>query len=130
MGNLLSSVKAAVSGMESQASRLRHVSENIANTDTPGYRRKIVAFEQVMQDAQPTGLVKTGPVMLDQTAQPKIYDPTHPMADENGYYDGSNVKLVVEMADAREAQRSYDANLKMFEQAREMSKSLLELLRK
>ena len=59
-----------------------------------------------------------------------IYDPTHPMADETGHYAGSNVNLVIELADAREAQRSYEANLKMFEQARQMSKSLFDLLRR
>ena len=130
MSDLLSSIKAAMSGMQSQANRLRHVSENIANADTPGYRRKIVAFEQVVEGGRPTGLVETGRLQLDQTALPRVYDPSHPMADETGYYDGSNVDLVVELADAREAQRSYEANLKMFDQAREMSRGLLELLRK
>ena len=37
----------ATSGMKAQAARLRHVSENIANTDTPGYHRKTAAFEDV-----------------------------------------------------------------------------------
>ena len=109
---------------------ITHVSENIANADTPGYRRKIVAFEEVVDGGRHTGQVETGPVMLDQTALPRIYDPSHPMADASGYYDGSNVDLVVELADAREAQRSYEANLKMFDQAREMSRNLLDLLRK
>lgn len=130
MSDLLTSIQAATSGMASQAARLRHVSENIANTDTPGYRRKIVAFEQVLDGGRPTGRIEPGPVRLDQGALPRIYDPTHPLADETGHYDGSNVDLVVEIADAREAQRSYEANLKMFEQAREMSRSLLELLRR
>lgn len=52
------------------------------------------------------------------------------MADESGHYRGSNVDLVIELADARAAQRAYEANLKMFQQAREMSGSLLDLLRK
>ena len=47
-----------------------------------------------------------------------------------GYYLGSNVNLVVEVADAREASRSYEANLKMFEQSRAMSASLLDLIRR
>ena len=42
--------------------RLRHVSENIANADTPGYHRKIITFE-----AEATGQVAAGPVRLDQT---------------------------------------------------------------
>ena len=40
------------------------------------------------------------------------------------------VELMIEIADAREAQRSYEANLKMFDQTRQMSRSLLELLRR
>jgi flagellar basal-body rod protein FlgC len=60
----------------------------------------------------------------------KVYDPAHPMADDAGYFDGSNVNLLIEITDAREAQRSYEANLKMFDQARQMSASLLELLRR
>ncbi len=121
---------AASSGMQSQASRLRFVSENIANSDTPGYRRKIVPFEQVMQTGQPTGQVRVGQVALDQSRLPRIFDPSHPMADSAGYYLGSNVDLVIEIADAREAQRSYEANLKMFDQTRQMSRALLELLRR
>lgn len=130
MNDFRASISAAVSGMQSQATRLRHVSENIANADTPGYRRKEVGFVEVMQGGRPTGRVGTGPVTLDQSTLPQIFDPSHPMANETGYYDGSNVDLVVEIADAREAQRSYEANLKLFDQTKQMSKSLLELLRR
>ncbi len=40
------------------------------------------------------------------------------------------MNLLIELADAREAQRSYEANLKMFDQARQMSSSLMQLLRR
>ncbi|OYW62390.1 MAG: flagellar basal body rod protein FlgC [Rhodobacterales bacterium 32-66-7] len=127
MGNdLLSSLAFAASGMETQAMRLRHVSENIANADTPGYRRKVMSFDQAMD----TGLVEPGQVRLDQSPLVKIYDPGHPLADETGYYDGSNVDLVIEIADAREAQRSYEANLRMFDQTRQMTQGLFDLLRR
>ncbi|WP_298492502.1 flagellar basal body rod protein FlgC [uncultured Maritimibacter sp.] len=130
MSDLLGTIMAASSGMQAQANRLRHVAENIANTDTPGYRRKIVAFEEEIEGGRHTGRVETGPVRLDQTELPMVFDPSHPMADDNGYYAGSNVDLVVEIADSREAQRSYEANLKVFDQARQMSRGLLDLLRK
>lgn len=120
----------AASGMKAQSERLRHVSENIANVDTPGYRRKQVSFEQTVAFGRPTGQVEAGRVQLDRSDLPEVYDPAHPMADANGFYRGSNVDLIIEIADAREAQRSYDANLKMFEQARQMSSSLLDLLRR
>jgi len=130
MNDLRNSAAAAASGMRSQAARLLHVSENIANADTPGYRRKLVSFNQVIESGRATGLVEPGQVRLDQTTLPSVYDPSHPMANDQGYYDGSNVDLVVEIADAREAQRTYEANLKMFDQTRQMSSSLMDLLRR
>lgn len=130
MTDFSEAMSVATSGMKAQASRLRHLSENIANADTPGYRRKTVTFEQMVTRGQPTGLVKSGPVQLDQTALTRVYDPANPLADETGYFDGSNVKLLIEIADAREAQRSYEANLKMFDQVRQMSSALMDLLRK
>ncbi|QPZ89533.1 flagellar basal body rod protein FlgC [Thioclava electrotropha] len=130
MSDFTQSMALSASGMKAQAMRLRHSSENIANADTPGYHRKIAGFEKVVSDGAPTGEVTLGPVRLDRSELTQIYEPGHPMADENGYHDGSNVDLVVEIADAREAQRSYEANLRMFDQARQMSASLLELLRR
>ena len=52
------------------------------------------------------------------------------MADAKGMYDGSNVDLLIEIADSREAARGYEANLKMFDQVKRMSRAVLELLRK
>ncbi len=130
MNDFRSALSAAASGMQAQAGRLRFVSENIANADTPGYRRKVAPFESLVEGGKATGQVTLGAVMLDQSDLPAIYDPSHPLANQFGYYDGSNVDLVVEIADAREAQRSYEANLKMFDQTRQMSRSLLELLRR
>ena len=129
MSDLISTLAVSASGMDAQAKRLRHVSENIANADTPGYRRKTVPFEAMMLDGRRDAGVRVGPLRLDQRALPLIYDPGHALADETGHYEGSNVDLVVEIADAREAQRSYEANLRLFDQARQMSASLLELLR-
>ena len=126
MNDLGNSLVASASGMEAQATRLRHVSENIANADTPGYRRKLISFDQVMDGVA----VKADKVRLDKTELPEIYSPGHPMANDAGYYTGSNVDLMIEIADAREAQRSYDANVRIFDQARQMMQSLFELLRR
>lgn len=129
MSDLMKTMAASVSGMAAQSARLRLVSENIANADTPGYRRKLMPFEQITDD-NVAGAVRTGTVELDGADLERVYNPSHPMAGEDGYYDSSNVNLMIEIADAREAQRSYEANLKMFDQARNMSSSLLELLRR
>jgi len=130
MSDLMQTLAASASGMKAQAARLRHVSENIANADTPGYRRKTTPFETMVEAGRTTGMVRAGNVQLDKSELPSVFDPGHPMADESGHYQGSNVDMVIEIADAREAQRSYEANLKMFDQARQMSTSLLDLLRR
>lgn len=130
MSDFSQALSVSASGMKAQSMRLRHVSENIANADTPGYHRKSVSFEAAMSDPDSAGTVQLGDVQLDARDLTRIYDPGHPLANETGYYDGSNVDLVVEIADAREAQRSYEANLRMFDQTRQMSSALLELLRR
>ena len=130
MTELVNTLAVSASGMQAQADRLRLVSENIANADTPGYRRKTTAFEEVVRGGARTGEVQTGRMRLDPADLERIHDPSHPLADATGHYDGSNVDLVVELADAREAQRSYEANLRMFDQARQMTRGLLDLLRR
>ena len=130
MPELSETLKLSASGMRAQSDRLRLLSENIANADTPGYRRKVTSFEEVVAEGKGTGQVRTGAVTLDRRELPRVFDPSHPMADESGHFLGSNVDIVVEIADAREAQRSYEANLRMFDQARQMTRGLLELLRR
>lgn len=130
MTDFSSARSVSASGMQAQAQRLRHLSENISNADTPGYRRKLVSFETALGQGDRVSKVEVGRVSLDKTVLSKVYDPAHPLADETGQYSGSNVNLLIELADAREAQRSYEANLKMFDQARKMSSSLMQLLRR
>jgi len=129
MNDFANALSVSASGLKAQGQRLRHVAENIANADTPGYRSKTISFE-AEHGMDASGRVSTGPVRLDRGELSQIYDPAHPLADATGHYDGSNVNLMIEMADAREAQRSYEANLKMFDQARQMSSGLMDLLRR
>ncbi|SEA91544.1 flagellar basal body rod protein FlgC [Rubrimonas cliftonensis] len=118
--------KVASSGMQAQSQRLRVIAENIANADTPGFRRKMLAFGV----ERGTGGVAVDAMAFDNAELPKVYDPSHPMADAEGYYEGSSVRLMVEVADAREAQRSYEANLRIFDQTRRMSASVLDLIKR
>lgn len=130
MSDLLQSMTAASSGMDAQATRLRVVSENIANADTPGFRRKTLSFQQLVTSGDDPRAVSPGRVSFDKAELERVFDPAHPLANDDGYYDGSNVEMVIEIADAREAQRSYEANLRMFDQSRRMLSSLFELLRR
>ncbi len=130
MNDLSRTMAASASAMATQAARLRVTAENIANADTPGYRRKVLPFDQVFDSETGINRVAAGQIQIDQSELKRRFEPGHPMADAAGYFEGSNVNSIIEVADAREAQRSYDANLKMFDQARKMSSSLLELLRR
>jgi flagellar basal-body rod protein FlgC len=130
MNELAKTLAASASGMAAQAARIRLSSENIANADTPGYRRKTVSFEEALAGVGDARAVRTGPVRLDTAELVRVYDPTNPLAGTDGYYEGSNVDMLVEIADAREANRSYEANLRMFDQARQMASALLDLLRR
>jgi flagellar basal-body rod protein FlgC len=125
MTDLSQGMALSAAGLSAQSQRLRHVAENIANTDTPGYQRKSVSFS-----AGDDGRVEVGPVRLDRRDGPQVHDPAHPMAGADGTYEGSNVDLVLEIADAREAQRTYEANLRVFDQARQMTQQLYETLRR
>ena len=89
-----------------------------------------MAFEAVRDADNGQSLVETGKVRLDRADLARLYDPSHPLADNSGHVEGSNVDLMIEIADAREAQRAYEANLKMFDQTRQMSSALMDLLRK
>lgn len=130
MDEMMKTMQAAASGMRAQSARIRLGSENIANVDTPGYRRKTVSFEESFARSGEATTVSTGPLQLDPSELARIYEPGNPLADAEGYFQSSNVDLMVEIADAREANRSYEANLRMFDQARQMASSLLGLLRR
>jgi flagellar basal-body rod protein FlgC len=130
MNTFLKAMSAAASGMNAQGFRMRVVSENVANSDTPGYHRKTMTFDNVFDASAGVNRVRIGRVSLSGAPLEEKYDPSNPLADESGYIEMSNVNLMMEMADAREANRSYEANLASFQQARQMYSSLLELLKR
>lgn len=124
---LKSTLMQAVSGMELQSRRMGVTAENISNADTPGYQRKMLMVEAA--NARGAQFQATR-VQLDEAEGVRQFDPSHPMADGEGYVTMSNVSLVTELADMREANRSYEANLNSFQQARSMYRSLLDILRR
>ncbi|MEZ5897745.1 MAG: flagellar basal body rod C-terminal domain-containing protein [Parvularculaceae bacterium] len=129
--NAFEKASAAISsGLRAQAYRLQLASENMANADTHGYRRKMTAFDQVYDTASRQDLVEADRVFLDPSPLKETFDPTHPFADERGYVQSSNVNIVTEFADAREATRSYEAGLQIYRQTRQMYAGLLDILKR
>jgi len=127
MDFLKATMQDAVTGMSLQSKRIGLTAENMSNADTPGYKRKLL----VPQGADPiTDEFRQALITLDETPGELNFDPTNPLADDEGYVTSSNVSLVIEMADMREANRIYEANLNSFQQAKSMYQSLLDVLRR
>lgn len=133
---LLAVMRTASSGLQSQSMRLKIVSENLANINstgaTPGadaYRRKMVTFAQSLDEVTGAEIVSVERIIRDQKAFKTQHDPSHPAADANGYVKMPNVNMMLEMTDMREASRSYEANLQMIRQARDMTSMMVDLLK-
>ncbi len=136
MDPLSAASKIAGSGLEAQATRLRIVSENIANArstgDTAGadpYRRKTITFGAEMDRAAGVEVVKVQKLGTDASDFIEEYDPNHPAADARGMVKLPNVNMLIEMADMREANRTYDANLQTIKQTRELVAATIDLLK-
>ena len=123
--------------MKVQGTRLRVISENLANADSlptgPGkspYRRKNIQFQNVLDRELGLNLVKVKKIGVDKSEFNRRFDPGHPAADEKGYVQTPNVKTLIEVMDMREAQRSYEANLTAIRTARSMMRQTISLLRR
>lgn len=126
----------AAGGLEAQSVRLRIASENIANARSTGstsgadpYSRKTVMFQAQLDRELGATAVSVKGVSTDETPFRIEHDPGHPAADASGNVKLPNVDMLVEMADMREATRSYEANLQMMKQARSMITMTIDLLR-
>jgi flagellar basal-body rod protein FlgC len=133
---LRAATQIAGAGLEAQTTRLRVVSENLANAQSTGtsaggdpYQRKTVTFQGEFDRLLGASRVSVKSIGNDLTPFEIEYDPGNPAADEDGNVKMPNVNLVIEMADMREATRSYEANLQMVKQVRTMTTMMLDLLR-
>ncbi|PWB83119.1 MAG: flagellar basal body rod protein FlgC [Methylocystaceae bacterium] len=136
MDALAASLKIAGSGLEAQSARLRVVSENMANARSTGqtsgadpYARKTIAFADEMDRASGATLVHIGAVGVDRSPFRVEYDPGNPAADAKGNVKFPNVNLLTEVADMREANRAYEANLQVMKQARDLLAMTIDLLK-
>jgi flagellar basal-body rod protein FlgC len=140
-------LKIGSSGLTAQRLRLDLISNNIANAQTTHtekggpYQRQDVVFmpegenSAVAQSAEVhqgglsilQGGVRVAQITTDTEAGPRVYDPTHPDADANGYVNYPNVDIVVEMTNMLSATRSYEANLSSIEAIKRMALKALEI---
>ncbi len=136
MGDLVNSLHIAAAGMKAQSSRLRIVSENIANSQSLGqfpgdlpYRRKILSFKNVLDRELGIEKVEVNKYGYDDSDFGKKYDPGHPAADAEGYVLLPNVKPMVEMMDMRESRRAYEANMNVIEVSKNMLMQTINMIK-
>jgi len=135
--DLTTSLAIAASGMRAQSSRMRVISENIANANSTAktadgqpYRRKIATMTSEFDRALNATTVKAEDPIVDQSDFQKRYDPGNPAADKTGYVKTPNVNSLVEIMDMREAQQSYEANVDMMQATKTMLSQTSNLLTK
>jgi flagellar basal-body rod protein FlgC len=134
--DLMKSIKISAAGMKVQGVRLKVIAENLANADSMStvkggdpYQRKIVNFENVLDKSIQAKLVRVGSIGVDKAEFRKEFNPDHPAADKTGYIKLPNVNALIEMMDMREAQRSYEANLRIIDVSKRMISRTVDLLR-
>ena len=130
---LFSALDASVSGVSMSKVWLDAISDNVANLNTirppdeEPFRARMVVVQSNDRKLGGTGGVHVSQIVSRPGDPAKAYDPTHPYADENGDVTLPHVELSVEMTNMILAQRSYQANLRMFETARDTYRSALQI---
>jgi len=140
--DILNSFKISSSALKAQTIRLNTISSNLANIETTStpeggpYKKKSVYFQSTplsfkeQLDAHVKGNlqgVEVTKIIEDNTPAKKVYNPSHPDADENGYVGMPNISVLEEMVDMMSATRSYQANVTAIKSAKRMALKALEI---
>ena len=135
----ISARKISVSGLRAQRQRMNVIANNLANAQTTrmpdgeGFRRQMTLLEgRPLQTGgrQDQGGVWVSKVVKDTTPLEKVYDPSHPDADGEGYVNLPNVNVANEMVDLISAQRAYEANIAVLASGSRMRTRALEILQR
>lgn len=133
---LVNAMRSASAGVYAQSKRVSLAAENLANAEATGhssgslpYTRKTISFDSVLDDAAGVDIVKIGEIGVDPSPYRTLRDPSHPASDAAGMVKLPNVNVLVEMSDIREASRSYEANIQVIRQSREMISLMIDAMR-
>lgn len=137
MFSAFKSLRISSSGLSAERLRMDTISSNIANANTTRgengepYRRKVAVFQENLDQALNNGnnLLGVKAVGIEEDTSPfqKVYDPTHPDADKDGYVTMPNVNILNEMADLITATRAYEANVTAMNSEKSMFLKALEI---
>ena len=140
---MFGSIDAAASGLTAERLRMDVISNNIANVNTTrtveggAYRRQMVVFapkdnetsfaQTLSKEMDAGGGVRVIGIGKDNSPTRKMFDPTHPDANKDGYVEMPNVNIVTEMVDMITATRAYEANVTVLNAAKSMALKALEI---
>ncbi len=127
----------SASALTMQRLRMDTIAQNVANADTPRYRRRMVVVQEdknnkpfsayLSESTKALEGVKATRIVEDPAPFKLIYDPNHPDADEDGYVRMSNVDILKEMVDMISATRSYEANVTVLNGSKNMAMTALQI---
>lgn len=134
-------MRISASGLSAERLRMDTISSNIANAKTTRgengkpYVRKIAIFQSNIENglgkSEKCGEnlmgVKTVEIVEDESPLRRVYEPSHPDADKDGYVLMPNVNILNEMADVIAASRSYEANVDTLNAMKSMYSKALEI---
>ncbi|GAA0746305.1 flagellar basal body rod protein FlgC [Clostridium oceanicum] len=142
MINAFNTMRISSSGLSAERLRMDTIASNIANVGTTRtekggpYRRKVAVFEENLQreydkktgkyNMKDLGIKATG-IKEDPSPLRKVYDPSHPDADNEGYVSMPNVNILNEMADMIASVRTYEANVSAMNASKGMFSKALEI---
>lgn len=128
----------AGSAMSAQSLRLNVTASNMANANSVSssidetYRARQPIFEAMLKDqfgsqqASNVGVQVRG-IVESQAPLQQQYNPSHPMANEDGYIFMPNVNVVEEMANMISASRSYQGNVEVVNTAKQLMMRTLSM---
>ncbi|MEJ5913346.1 flagellar basal body rod protein FlgC [Pseudokineococcus sp. 1T1Z-3] len=122
---IFSAIGIAGTGATVHRKWLDAVSDNIANVNTArasdeaAYQEKRVLVEAVDYGAGTGGVRVAGAVNASSAEGRMVYEPDHPLADDDGYVRYPDIDLSSQMSQMIMAQRGYQANLAVVDRARE-----------
>lgn len=129
----------AGTGMSAQSLRLNTTASNLANANSVSssvnevYRARQPVFSAVLDEAQQgykQGSVQVQGVVESQAPVRSEYNPTHPLANDDGYVFHSNVDPIAEMANMMSASRSYQNNVEIANTSKQLLLQTLQLGRR
>lgn len=140
MVNPISASEIAVSGLRAQRTRMNVIALNIANAETTrtengggAFRRQLTILRgEPARRGTPSqkGGVYVKEVKEDDSPLRRVFDPSHPDADKEGYVSYPNINIAMEMVDMISAQRAYEANIAVMAAGKRMTQRALEIIQR